>query len=84
MVALLATSGAVLGGAVAAALLFTAGGAPSLAFAGWSATPTPAPRSQVTAAEASCLARAPEYLKLAERFRPNTRSSAKPFLWERA
>ncbi len=65
-VALLATAGGLLAGAVAAVLLLTAGGAPSVAFAGWSASPTPAPSSQIAAAEAQCLARAPEYLKIAE------------------
>ena len=52
--ALLGTTGGVAGAAVAAVLVFTAGSAPSVAFAGWTASPTPPASGQLQAAESTC------------------------------
>jgi len=49
-----ASGGAVAATAVAAVLIFTAGSAPSIAFAGWSADPTAPVSGQVQAAESHC------------------------------
>lgn len=53
------TFGGGVAAATAAALVFTAGNAPSVAFAGWSASPTAPASGQLVAAEAACLARLP-------------------------
>jgi hypothetical protein len=49
-----ASGGCVAAAAVAAVLVFTAGHAPSVAFAGWSADPTAPANGQVQAAESEC------------------------------
>jgi hypothetical protein len=49
-----ASGGGVAAAAVAAVLVFTAGNAPSVAFAGWSADPTAPANGQVQAAESEC------------------------------
>lgn len=54
-----ASGGGVVAAGVAAALVFTASNAPSIAFAGWSASPTAPASAQLVAAEAACLARLP-------------------------
>jgi hypothetical protein len=54
-----ATFGGGVAAAAAATLVFTAGNAPSVAFAGWSASPTAPASGQLVAAEAACLARLP-------------------------
>jgi hypothetical protein len=54
LAALLGVTGAVAAAAVAALLVLTAGSAPTSAFAGWSADPTPKSSGQVHAAESEC------------------------------
>jgi hypothetical protein len=54
LAALLGVTGSVAAAAVAAVLVFTAGSAPTAAFAGWSAEPTPQSSGQVQAAASEC------------------------------